>query len=129
MAGAYHITVTDLTEGCTEALEVVIASIDVFDVACQVVAHESSTGASDGMAQLVLTNPVYPVSATLSGPVNLDTIFTDTDNPIFENLPSGDYTVTITDSNGCTRICTFRINSFECIIDVVIENVEHVSCA
>src|SRR5690606_13407491 len=81
------------------------------------------------MAQLVLTNPVYPVSATLSGPVNLDTIFTDTDNPIFENLPSGDYTVTITDSNGCTRICTFRINSFECIIDVVIENVEHVSCA
>ncbi|MEZ5058653.1 MAG: T9SS type A sorting domain-containing protein [Saprospiraceae bacterium] len=44
-----------------------------------------------------------------------------------ENLAPGNYTVTITDQNGCTKVQTITIDAFNCLVDLN-EVISNVSC-
>ncbi|MCB9188239.1 MAG: gliding motility-associated C-terminal domain-containing protein [Flavobacteriales bacterium] len=67
---------------------------------------ETCTGTSDGAISISLTNAVAPVTYALSGPSSSNNT---TGN--FSNLSAGNYTIDITDANGCTIQESATINT------------------
>jgi gliding motility-associated-like protein len=93
IAGTYTVTVTD-SHGCTISSTAVIAEPTVLAAAVFMVADVSCNGGNDGSAAVAANNgsPSYTYLWTPSGGTG------QTAN----NLTAGNYTVTVTDSHGCT---------------------------
>ena len=89
-AGNYGVTVTD-AEGCTESLAVTVLSPDelaldlsISDVSCR--------GGGDGSVEAIVSGGTIPYSYRWNdGSIA----------PLLSGKPAGDYSVTVTDANGC----------------------------
>lgn len=91
-AGTYTITVTD-NSGCTNTSSATITEPAVLVASAVVNSNISCNGDSDGMATASASGGTSPYTYAWSNGNTLD---------IIANLAVGTYTVTITDSNGCT---------------------------
>lgn len=101
--GLYFLTMTD-DEGCE-----VVDSFEVFEPAELVldlieVTNETCTTGNDGTATLTITGGVQPYSYEWSHDLMLD-------DSIATGLTAGDYTVLITDANGCTRMGSYTVQA------------------
>ena len=97
-AGTYNVTVQDDAE-CSSSLEIPVSSPDAIDVVVD--ANAGTTGAeADGVIDITVTGGTEPFSINWEGPD-----FTSEDEDI-SGVSAGDYTVTITDGNGCEFVST-----------------------
>ena len=97
-AGTYNVTVQDDAE-CSNSLEIPVFSPDAIDVVVD--ANAGTTGEeADGVIDITVTGGTEPFSINWDGPD-----FTSEDEDI-SGVSAGDYTVTITDGNGCEFVST-----------------------
>lgn len=90
-AGIYNVTITDANECSTT--EHVLISDPSFLVASTSVLNNTSCGISDGMATVSGSGGTSPYTYLWSNGATTATM---------SDVPAGEYTVTITDANGCT---------------------------
>jgi len=114
--GTYTVTATD-GNGCEVAASVTIVEPSALSV------NATSTdltfpNSNDGTAT------ASPIGGTMPYSYLWNT--TDT-TPQLTSLPVGEYTVTVTDKNGCTESQTVTVESFGCTISLSLEG-EDVSC-
>ncbi len=101
-AGFYTFTVTD-DNSCTASGGILITQPPVLNVTVSVISHPSFIGASDGSIASSASGGIPPYSFSWNSvPVQTD----DTAS----NLMAGIYTVTVTDSNGCSVSATDTLN-------------------
>ena len=100
-AGWYDVSVTD-ANGCTAALEAEVTEPAPLDVDTTVFRYAngyaiSTAGASDGNVQVSVSGGSAPYTFAWSNGAT---------GQFQSGLPSGTYTITITDANGCIRVVT-----------------------
>ncbi len=98
--GTYTVTVSD-DSLCTASATVSITQPAQIQIAGTVI-NDSCSGNSNGSVTLVITNAVLPISPVWSNNATTQNI---------ANLAPGNYTVTVTDHNGCTATATYAISS------------------
>ncbi|MEM8585428.1 MAG: SprB repeat-containing protein, partial [Bacteroidota bacterium] len=132
-SGDYSVIITD-TGG--DNCQVNIDDIELVDppapmLNCNQIQAESQTGASDGQAQISISDAVEPVTLVISGPVNQTLTNQTNGNTFLNGLPGGNYQVELTDGNGCMATCTFNISTDtpSCSNINVDINIDPVSCA
>ncbi len=103
--GDYTITVTDATGCSTVQTATVGGSIAL---AATITPNNGSCGNGDGSISIMINNgsPNYTVFWT--GPVSDNAVISTNDISI-DNLPTGTYTVSIEDANGCNHVETVSI--------------------
>jgi hypothetical protein len=115
-AGTYLVTVTD-GENCTASSAVTITQPDLLVVNASATA-QTSNGINDGTAT---ANPTGGTSGYAYLWSNSAT------NQTINDLAPGNYTVTVTDQNGCTAVQTVTVNSFNCALSASISGT-NVTC-
>lgn len=119
-AGTYVVEVTDALN-CTASDTVVITEPSALIVQAQASAHVSCVENEDGKATFGVSGgvPPYAISASPTVTIIGDSII---------NLSAGVYTLTITDSLGCSVSDTFSINGPSDTLESHIKYVNDVSC-
>lgn len=106
-AGTYVVVVTD-GENCTASTAVVISQPDVLSANASATA-QTAFGEDDGTAT---ANPIGGTADYSYAWNNGETTQT------ISGLAPGNYTVVVTDNNGCTVLQTVTVNSFNCFLAV-----------
>ncbi|GAA4848062.1 hypothetical protein GCM10023331_35970 [Algivirga pacifica] len=105
-AGTYSVTVTD-ANGCTEDASFNISEPDTTLSASSTVNNISCNGTDDGSIDLTVSGGTPPYNFVWSNGATTEDL---------TNLSAGDYTVNITDSNGCTFSLTETITEPDSLI-------------
>ncbi|MCB0653060.1 MAG: hypothetical protein KDC85_17425, partial [Saprospiraceae bacterium] len=113
LAGNYSVTVTD-GNGCTADTSIVISAPEVLMISCSVQTPVSATGASDGVAMVDFSGGTEGYTLEWSGPVSGSQNETMAGSIQISGLSSGDYSITLTDANGCATTCNFTMNDPGC---------------
>ncbi|MEI8273412.1 MAG: cadherin-like domain-containing protein, partial [Paludibacter sp.] len=101
-AGNYSITVTD-HNGCSSALPVTVGSASSLNVS--VTTYDKSCPNNDGAAYAVVTGGVEPYTYLWTGGLTTNNI---------TGLGTGNYSVSVTDANGCTASNNGNVSSPAC---------------
>lgn len=115
-AGAYVLVVTD-SENCTASTSVVISQPSVL-LANASATSQSAFGENDGTAT------ANPSGGTSDFDYNWDNGET---TQTISGLAPGNYSVVVTDANGCTALQTVTVNAFNCFLAVSTTS-DNVSC-
>jgi gliding motility-associated-like protein len=107
-AGTYSVVVTD-SLGCTISGAITLLSPNAIELVCAQVNPVSAPGADDGSATVQISGGTAGYAIAWSGPANGAQMMAGGGTANISNLPEGDYTVTVTDTNGCEETCTFTI--------------------
>ncbi|MBI4647583.1 MAG: gliding motility-associated C-terminal domain-containing protein, partial [Bacteroidia bacterium] len=95
----YHVTVTDF-HGCTGIDSVILTEPLQIQIDTTIIA--ANCGASDGIIEVSPSEGVAPYSYNWPGyPLNTDSIL--------ESIPTGTYSVEITDANGCDELFSILV--------------------
>ncbi|HRI26498.1 MAG TPA: hypothetical protein PK239_16955, partial [Chitinophagales bacterium] len=109
VAGTYSVTVTD-AGNCSATTSVTVDEPAVLGMT-GTVNDVTISGGSDGSIDVTVTGGTLPYTYLWSdGATTEDRT----------NLPSGTYTVTVTDANGCSEEATFTINEPDAIYDLAL---------
>jgi large repetitive protein len=117
-AGTYTITVTD-NNGCTVSQSATINNIPPGTASISATTHVSCFGGNNGTATASPAGGTPPYTYSWS-PIGQTTA-------VATNLPAGSYTVTITDSKGCTATATAIITQPPLLL-ATISSSSNVSC-
>jgi hypothetical protein len=117
-AGTYTVTVSD-NGGSSATDNVAITAPPAIVFTAPNITHVSCNGGSNGAIMANVTGGVGPYDFAWSNG--------DFDNPI-TGLTSGNYTVTVTDGNACTKTATYTVNQPAAII-INLTALEDESCA
>ena len=101
-AGNYSITVTD-HNGCSSSLSVTVGSASSLNVS--VTTYDKSCPNNDGAAYAVVTGGVEPYTYLWTGGLTTNNI---------TGLGTGNYSVTVTDANGCSASANGTVSSPSC---------------
>lgn len=104
-AGTYSVTATD-GEGCAATETIVITEPALLVVNASTTA-QTMPGVNDGTASAAPTGGAGSYTYAWSNGSNTATI---------DNLPPGNYTVSVTDANGCVKTQTVTVNVFGCAV-------------
>jgi hypothetical protein len=104
--GIYDVTVSD-ANNCTRIQQVIINELSPPIFVGVTVDNETSAGFNDGAASAIVVGGLPPYSYIWSTGDTLPTI---------ENLASGTYTVTVTDSLGCSGMGSGFVSSGACVL-------------
>lgn len=104
-AGTYLVTITD-GENCTASTSVSITQPDVLQANASAT-PQTANGVNDGTATASPSGGTSGYGYLWSNGGTTKTI---------EGLAPGNYTVTVTDANGCTDVKTVTVNSFNCAL-------------
>jgi gliding motility-associated-like protein len=120
-AGTYTVTVTD-SNGCTTTATAIITQPQAaLSASISAQTNVSCYGGNNGSAMVTASGGTVPYTYLWS-PVSGKT--SDTAN----NLTAGTYTVTVTDSNGCTAIAIAIITQPQAALSASISSQTNVSC-
>ncbi len=98
-AGSYSVTVRDVNN-CTSTGTVVLSQPTALSINPTFTSNVSCFGEGNGSINLTANGGVTPYSYAWNNGANQEDLF---------NLTSGNYTVTITDANGCSNIGSYAI--------------------
>lgn len=115
-SGEYFVTITDAL-GCVSSTSVMIEEPNPI-VSMVNFTDQSIAGIDDGTATVEISGGTLPYSFQWSN---------ESTDPMQNNLAPGEYSVTITDYNGCTTSHEVIINELDCIFSVEAELV-NVTC-
>ncbi|MEM9341155.1 MAG: hypothetical protein AAGA66_20650 [Bacteroidota bacterium] len=94
-AGNYRVAIRDAELGCElDTAGITVQNSNGLSL-LEVAATVSGCNTSNGTISLSVSNEVSPVTYQIEG------VGTQLDNPTFENLSSGTYTVNVSDAQGC----------------------------
>ncbi len=114
--GEYYVTITDAL-GCVSSVNIKIEQPDPLSSSVDW-SDQTMTGMSDGMAAVDIVGGTLPYTIEWS---------TGEVNPSIIDLAPGEYSVTITDYNGCTSSHDIIVNEVDCVFSVDAELI-HVTC-
>ncbi|MFN6091027.1 MAG: PKD domain-containing protein, partial [Bacteroidota bacterium] len=114
-AGNYSVNVTD-ANGCTSSASIVITEPTVLNI--QTTSTHSSCGQANGSASVNVSGGVGGYSYLWNGAQT---------SPSINNVQAGNYTITVTDGNGCTSSTSVSISNIGGPT-VSIANSNNVSC-
>lgn len=99
--GTYTVTVTE-TGGCSRTYTFTVEEPETLVAEATDIVNNPCNGYEDGSVHIDVSGGTLPYTYSLDGgtPTIVDT---------FEDLPAGDYTVTVTDASGCTTEVEFTI--------------------
>lgn len=115
-AGAYQVTVTD-SENCTASAAITITEPGALVVNASATS-QTAANTDDGTASANPSGGVSGYTYAWSNGENTQTI---------TGLAPGDYTVTITDANGCTESQSVTVNPFNCTLSAELSST-NVNC-
>ena len=115
-AGSYSVTVTD-GEGCSETTSVTIEEPPVLELSVAVTG-QTAVGVNDGTANATPTGGTPNYSYEWSNGAMTASI---------TGLAPGNYSVTITDENGCTAVQSVTVSEFDCVVKAEIDHTD-VTC-
>ncbi len=98
-AGTYGLIITDAS-GCSTSAFVDISAANPMMLTCSA-EDVLCAGDTDGAASVSVTGGALPYSYAWSNGITTETV---------ADLAAGVYTVTVTDANGCTAVCTSTVN-------------------
>jgi gliding motility-associated-like protein len=113
LAGSYDVTVTDGND-CTANISVTLTAPDALMLTCGEQSPVSAIGADDGVASIDFSGGTAPYVINWTGPSTGSQNEPVAGSTTISDLPAGNYSVTITDANDCTTICSFNINDAGC---------------
>ncbi len=125
-AGFYAVTVSD-GNTCEAFADITITDPPVVTMDCAVVSDETAPGANNGQASFTFNDGTAPYEAVLTGPANQMESGLAANMFTFMNLPPGNYSLTVTDDNGCSADCMFTINTANCDLSIMLDT-EDISC-
>lgn len=117
-AGTYDVTITDANT-CTVTLNSVIVDPSLFTVS-GVGINPSESGLSDGRIDLNIQNGTANYTVSWNGPIIGSDTATAAGAFSIENLRRGNYTIIITDVNGCTTTTTVTVPESDCTTEKVL---------
>lgn len=127
-AGDYFVTVTD-GNCCSQSLQIKIEEPPLLLLeSCSEEQAADDPDQSNGMAAVSWTGGTFPYNLSWSGPVSGNQGVTSETSFDIEGLAAGDYSLTLTDNNGCAATCSFTITGPECDLEVTVQATT-VSCA
>jgi len=109
IAGTYSVTITD-AHACTSTHSKTLTQPAVLDLTSSVT-NATCPAFTNGAINITVTGGTTPYTFSWSGP----SAFSATTEDI-SGLASGNYTVTITDANGCTKISTITVTQPSSIV-------------
>ena len=112
--GDYTITIRD-ANNCEVSAMASIEEPLSFEATCEALRHLSSPNGRDGAAKVTVSGGSSPYNMQLLN-ANFNNIISIDGVETFNNLPSGDYTVEVTDDEGCKTTCSFTIEKPACNI-------------
>ncbi len=98
VSGNYSAAVT--SNGCTSIASYLIRNVNIEKID----QSNSCPSASNGSIKVNLYWGTGPYTLSWSGPVSGSFTGLSAGNKLIDNLPSGTYTITVTDANGCLKI-------------------------
>lgn len=116
-AGSYVVTVTDNASATATASVVIDEPSELF-LNTPSITHLTCNGSNNGSITVSASGGVSPYSFNWSNGSSGTTI---------SNLAAGNYTVTVTDDNSCTKTATYTVTQPAAIN--ITENIDHESCA
>ncbi len=119
LAGSYNVTVTD-NNGCTASTSAVVTDPETIILSCSQNSPVTTQGGSDGIATIDFSGGTAPYLLEWNGPVsgNQNEALAGMIN--ISGLSAGNYSVTVTDANGCAADCIFTINDPGCAMTISI---------
>jgi hypothetical protein len=114
--GEYTVTIMD-AKNCPAAQTFTLSEPDPFSTDI-VKMSESANGAEDGFVHIEVNGGTGPYTFLWSNGA--------AENEL-TNLAPGNYSLTITDQNGCEHIETITIDAFNCLVDLS-DTVQNISC-
>jgi gliding motility-associated-like protein len=121
-AGAYTVTVTDNTFGCTTTADIFVTEPPLLTTTISSQSNVSCNGDSTGIATVVESGGTTPY--TFLWDVNAG----NQTNATATNLPAGSYCVTVTDSLNCTSVSCVTITQPATGVDVSASITTAISC-
>ena len=107
-AGNYTITVRD-ANGCTAVVPVTIKQLSS-TITATATAPDLACGFSNGTITVAAANGVEPYIYSIDGGLNYQA------SNVFNNIPAGDYTITVRDAGGCTAVTLVTIRQLSSTI-------------
>ncbi|MEL7220046.1 MAG: SprB repeat-containing protein, partial [Bacteroidota bacterium] len=89
----------------------------------------TSVGGNDGTFSFDVNGGTAPYAYSWTGPVTGNANAPTPGSVTINNLPAGDYSLTILDDNNCELIRPFTITDFACSFSITNSEVIDVSCA
>ena len=112
-SGTFQLIVTD-AQLCRDTASVSITEPAPLETICSVVNQPSTVGGSDGRARVVIRGGTGQRNFQLSGPSPGQMQQSSVDTFSFSNLAAGNYSVRVSDANGCTDTCSFILQNITC---------------
>ena len=121
-AGSYLIQYVDTVSGCRDSLVLNFPAPPGPSVNCFVIEQPSQAGAEDGRIGVAIDSVIKPYRATLSGPQGeQDSLNLSIDTVEWHELGSGNYTIAITDSLGCSATCMITLADGSCDLSISLD--------
>jgi len=112
-AGTYRVTVTDAV-GCTGTASFnILQPAAALALTCGMTKVVTQPGGTDGEAEVNITGGTAPFTVTLS-PGGAPQTGVAAGKSTFPNLSVGQYSVAVTDANGCSAECNFSVGLEKC---------------
>ncbi|MEZ4983781.1 MAG: SprB repeat-containing protein [Saprospiraceae bacterium] len=110
---AFSITITD-DAGCTQIGNFLIPGPAALVVDCGNTSDPSANGSLDGSTVISVNQGTPPYNILWTGPQTGSGTMDEAGSFLATGLSAGNYTVTVTDQNGCQETCTFTLNQPGC---------------
>lgn len=117
-AGDYFVTVTNLAT-CRDSFPFTVDSIPPFEVTPTFI-NPTCGGGTDGAIDLNIENGAAPILVDFGNGASEITQFL--------GLSAGDYTVTITDADGCSDVSTIELTELNLLLDTTQLTIQTPSC-
>ncbi|MEO0627508.1 MAG: SprB repeat-containing protein, partial [Bacteroidota bacterium] len=111
-----------------EAIQLIV--LQQLQIDCQVLANSSTPTSNDGVANIDITGGAPTYVLTVNGPTGTFTVDPASDPQTLSNLAPGNYTVTVSDSEGCPASgpCTFTIDIDQTCVVQVLTDLQDPTC-
>ena len=116
-AGKYSVTITE-GNGCQNTLEAEITEPPLLTLKLDTVGHVLCNGDETGLVQISVEGGVAPYQYSWSNGATTDDI---------SNLPAGNYSITVTDANGCMKSASTVVRQPRPFVASIL-NVENIQC-
>lgn len=127
-AGLYMVTVTDAND-CQAVLAETIDEPVAMSISNLQSMPPTALGGNDGQFSAQINGGTPPYNYTWSGPVDGSNSQANPGLFSINNLPAGNYSLTLVDANGCSISQAFIINEASCSLTAMVLQVTDESCA
>jgi len=116
-AGTYFVVVTD-GNGCQASSSITLAQPTQLSLICTEDSGISAPNQTDGVGSVDITGGVSPYTIDWDNGTTTGTQLGATGINLINNLAPGNYSVSVTDTNGCIEVCGFSITDILCTATV-----------